>query len=83
MYKVISIWSILLISILGYSQGYVLSVHQNGSIEHTKALDSLSAQLVLLKQIEKLRADGYLGASVDSLKSNPDSLKAYLNQGSC
>ncbi|MDA8885969.1 BamA/TamA family outer membrane protein [Bacteroidia bacterium] len=81
MYKVISIWSILLISILGYSQGYVLSVHQNGSIEHTKALDSLSAQLVLLKQIEKLRADGYLGASVDSLKSNPDSLKAYLSQG--
>jgi len=80
-YKVISIWSILLISILGYSQGYVLSVHQNGSIEHTKALDSLSAQLVLLKQIEKLRADGYLGASVDSLKSNPDSLKAYLSQG--
>ena len=71
----------MLISILGHSQGYVLSVHQNGSIEHTKALDSLSAQLVLLKQIEKLRADGYLGASIDSLKSNPDSLKAYLSQG--
>ena len=81
MYKVISIWSLMLIGVFANAQNHILKLYTDGTITQLESFDSLSAQAILQDKITEYRTVGYFAASIDSNSSKNDTTTAFLNKG--
>ncbi|MGB1038727.1 MAG: hypothetical protein ACPGYY_08775, partial [Bacteroidia bacterium] len=80
-YKVISIWSLLTISLIANGQDLTLGIVDNGKISFENVIDSISTEKSLNLRIKNYQQMGYFGVYADSLTQKQDTIWANIQVG--
>jgi outer membrane protein assembly factor BamA len=80
-HKVIAIWGLLTISFLSYGQERILHIYDGSKSDFIAVSDSIEVDLLLTAELSARRAQGFLGAIIDSTEYTADTLYARIDLG--
>lgn len=81
MYKSIVIFCLWILPIVGNAQRITLKITDSSSSNYNTLIDTTYLRPSLQNQLEKYRSAGYLGAQIDSLHYEKDTIIAHLSKG--